>query len=160
MFREISRNKKQILSKDRAEAILEKGSCGVLSLLGDDDYTYGVPMSYSYRDGRLYFHSAVKGHKIDAINKHDRVSFTVIETDQVVPAEFTTYYRSVIAFGKIRVVDDLEQMRDGLKFLVEKYSPDFLEESKAEIESSLDNVRILIFDIEHISGKEAIEFAE
>ena len=158
MFREIRRNKKQILSEERAVDILKSRTSGVLSLLGDNGYTYGVPMSYGYSDGKLYFHSALKGHKIDAINKHDRVSFTVIETDQVVPAEFTTYYRSVIVFGKIRFAGDSEEKREALGILVKKYSPDFIEEGKTEIEDSLSGVQILVLDIEHMSGKEAIEF--
>jgi len=160
MFREIRRNKKQILSHERAISLLEDGSCGVLALLGDGDYVYGVPMSYCYKDGKIYFHSAVKGHKIDAIKKHDKVSFTVIETDQVVPAEFTTYYRSVIAFGKIRLADDPDEKRKALNLLVEKYSPDYIEEGKKEIESSFKGVQIIVIDVEHISGKEAIEFVE
>ena len=160
MFREVSRNKKQILSNERAIAILESGTSGVLALLGDNDYTYGVPMSYAYKDGKLYFHSAMKGHKIDAITKHNKVSFTVIETDRIVPEEFTTYYRSVIVFGKIRIVDDIEQKRAAYNLLVEKYSPDYKEESIKEIENGIGNSRIIVLDIEHISGKEAIEFAE
>ena len=159
MFREIGRNKKQILSKERAIAILENSTSGVLSLLGDDDYTYGVPLSYSYKDGKLYFHCAKKGHKIDAIKKHNRVSFTVIETDQIMPAEYTTYFRSVIVFGKAHFIDDLEQKREALNMLVEKYSPDHIEGSRDEIESKMNGVQIIVLDIEHMSGKEAIEFA-
>jgi len=160
MFREVSRNKKQILSDDRAEAILKNCTSGVLALLGDDDYAYGVPMSYCYNDGKLYFHSMKKGHKIDAIKKHNKVSFTVIETDHIVPEEFTTYFRSVIAFGKIYLIEDIEQKREALNLLVGKYSPDYKNESKSEIEKSMNEVQIIALDIEHISGKEAIEFAE
>ena len=160
MFREVSRNKKQILSNEKAVSILEKCSSGVLSLLGDDDYTYGVPMSYAYNDGKLYFHSAKKGHKIDAVTGHDRVSFTVIETDQIVPEEFTTYFRSVIVFGKIRLTFSDAEMRKALNLLVEKYSPGYEESGKSTIEKSIGGVQIIVLDIEHISGKEAIEFAE
>ena len=157
MFREIGRNKKQILSEDRVNAILEKSTSGVLALIGDNGYTYGVPMSYGYSDGKLYFHSALKGHKVDAIKKHDLVSFTIIETDQVVPAEFTTYYRSVIVFGKIHPINDAEGKREALSVLVKKYSPDYIEEGRTEIEDGLSGVQIFALDIEHMSGKEAME---
>lgn len=158
MFREISRNKKQILSPERAMAVLENSTSGVLSLLGDHDYTYGVPMSYGYKDGKLYFHCAKKGHKIDAIKKHNKVSFTVIETDQIVPEEYTTYFRSVIVFGKLHFVEDIEQKREALNILVKKYSSDYVEGGKAEIDAKINAVEIITLDIEHISGKEAIEF--
>ncbi|MCL1982466.1 MAG: GNAT family N-acetyltransferase [Clostridiales bacterium] len=160
MFREVSRNKKQALSKERATEVLENCTSGVLSLVGDDGYAYGVPMSFRHKDGKLYFHSAMKGHKIDSINKHDRVSFTVIETDYVVPSEFTTYYRSAIAFGRIRLASGIEEKREALGLLVEKYSAGYEEESKSEIEGSIAGVQILVLDIEHLTGKEAIEFSD
>ena len=159
MFREVRRNKRQVLSRERATALLESSTSGVLALLGDDDYAYGVPMSYRYKDDKLYFHCAMQGHKIDAINKHDKVSFTVIETDRIAPEKFTTCYRSVIVFGKIHIVDDIEQKREALDLIVEKYSPEYISESKNEIEGSLQAVQALVLDIEHISGKEAKEFA-
>lgn len=160
MFRTITRNKKQILSKDRAMQILSKGTSGVLSLLDEDGYTYGVPLSYSLHNGKIYFHCAKKGHKIDAVKNHNKVSFTVIETDQIVPEAYTTYFRSVIVFGTIALVDDADQKREALHYLVEKYSSDYIDGSKDEIESKLNAVQILVLDIEHVSGKEAIEFAE
>lgn len=160
MFREIKRNSKQVLSKDQCVAILQSATSGVLNVLGDDDYPYGVPMSYRFKDNKLYFHGMPKGHKMDAIAKHKKVSFTVIETDQIVPEEYTTYFRSVIVFGKAYVIEDLEEKRKALVNLVEKYSADFMEGSKAEIEAKLKGVCIFVVEIDHISGKEAIEFAE
>jgi len=159
MFRKISRNKKQALSKERAVEILENATSGVLSVLGDDDYPYGVPMSYRYKDNKLYFHGMPKGHKMDAMQSHNKVSFTVIETDQVVPEEYTTYFRSVIVFGRAHMVDDPDEKRVALMNLVEKYSPDFIAGSGKEIESQLKGVGIFIVEIDHISGKEAIELA-
>lgn len=160
MFREIRRNKKQILSKVECEAILNSQTSGVLCVLGDEDYPYGVPMSYSYTDNKLVFHGMKIGHKMDAIRNHNKVSFTVIETDQVVPEEYTTYFRSVIIFGKANVIEDLDKKREVLNSLVKKYSPDYINDSKEEIESKLGAVCIFEVDIEHMSGKEAIEFAE
>lgn len=160
MFREVRRNKKQVLSKDECSKILSSCSSGVLSVLGDDDYPYGVPLSYSYKDNRLYFHGMQLGHKIDSIKKHNKVSFTVIETDQVVAKEYTTYFRSVIVFGKAHIVEDLDEKRDILMKLIEKYSPDFVDGGDSYIEDSINAVGIFYIDIEHISGKEAIEFAD
>lgn len=79
---------------------------GVLSLLDESGYPYGVPISYVYDDNKLYFHSALNGHKIDAIRHSDKASFTIICKDEVHPETFTTYFRSVICFGHLRIIDD------------------------------------------------------
>lgn len=100
------RRKKQLLTEEESVAILEKMTSGVLAVLGDDDYPYAVPISYIYHEGKIYFHSALAGHKIDAISRHNKVSFCVIEKDEIVPEKFTTHFRSVIAFGKADFVDD------------------------------------------------------
>lgn len=103
MFREM-RRKKQILSEKECVEILEKGTVGVLGLLGDNDYPYAVPISYVYYNSKLFFHGAKNGHKIDAIPKCSKASFCVIDQDHIVPEECTTYFRSDIAFGKIHII--------------------------------------------------------
>lgn len=97
-FREM-RRKKQVLSQQEVVDIMHKGTSGVLALIGDNDYPYAVPISYVYDDGKIFFHSAKSGHKIDAILKNAKASFCVIDQDYIVPEEYTTYFRSVIAFG-------------------------------------------------------------
>lgn len=77
-FREM-RRKRQQLSDAESIDILKKSTSGTLALLGDDDYPYAVPISYVYQEGKLYFHSALAGHKVDAIRKCDKASFCVIE---------------------------------------------------------------------------------
>ena len=103
MFREM-RRKRQQLSAEESIAILERMTNGVLALHGDEGYPYAVPVSYVYADGKIYFHSAMKGHKVDAIMRNERVSFCVVERDDVCPGEFTTYFRSVVLFGKARIL--------------------------------------------------------
>lgn len=76
MFREMRRNK-QLLDKEESIVVLEKGTAGVLSLSGDDGYPYAVPISYVY-NSKIYFHSAVSEHKLDAISNRDKASFCVI----------------------------------------------------------------------------------
>lgn len=105
MFREM-RRKKQRLSKEECDRILYNGTSGVLALHGDDGYPYAVPVSYVYDGEKLLFHSAKNGHKIDAIIKNAAASFCVIDQDQIVQEEYTTYFRSIIAFGKIRILED------------------------------------------------------
>ena len=89
MFRDM-RRKNQLLPQEEAEAMLRQGTSGVLSLLGDGGYPYGVPLSYVYHNGKLYFHCAKAGHKLDAIRREGKCSFCVIDQDQVVAEKYTT----------------------------------------------------------------------
>ena len=73
--------------------------------------------------GSIYFHSALEGHKIDAIRNCAKASFCVIAADDVIPEKFTTAYRSVIVFGEVHVVKDDANRKLGLELLGRKYSP-------------------------------------
>ena len=160
MFR-VMRRTKQAMSFEDSAAVLERNTAGVLSAAGDDGYPYAVPLSYVYTDGKIYFHCAKEGHKLDAIARCEKVSFCVIDTDQVVPEEFTTYFRSVIAFGKARVLDDPAEKRAALEALGKRYSPDETPEAMAkEIDGSFKQVTMVEIAIDHLSGKEAIEFVK
>lgn len=150
------RRKCQKLDREACEAILARVTSGVVAVHGDDGYPYAVPLSFVYRNGTIYFHSAKDGHKVDAIRRNAKVSFCVIETDDVVPEEFTTYFRSVIAFGNATIIEDDVAKLAALRILVEKYSPN-VEGFKAEIEKSFDHMIMVRIDVGHISGKEAIE---
>lgn len=156
MFREM-RRKKQELSFEESVAVLERGTSGTLGVLGDEDYPYVVPLSYIYSDSKIYFHCAKSGHKLDAIRKCDKVSFCVIDKDTIVPEEYTTYFRSVIAFGRARIIEGEEARRKALQILAKKYSPDNEEERLKTVEEELKNVCMLELSIEHMTGKEAIE---
>lgn len=157
MFREM-RRKKQILSMEDAEDILYRGTSGVLAVSGDDDYPYAVPLSYVYDGEKLYFHSARNGHKLDAISRNARVSFCVIDQDQIIPEEYTTYFRSVIVFGTIHIMEDESEKRNAIEKLALKYAPDDTPESREKaIDREWKPLCMLEMLPEHISGKEAIE---
>ena len=157
MFREMRRNK-QLLSQEDTIAVLERGTNGILAVSGDDDYPYAVPLSYIYHDSRIYFHCAKTGHKLDSIKRNPRVSFCVVDKDQIASEEFTTYFRSVIAFGQARILDDPEEKRRAIRLLASKYSP---EEDDARLEKEIDGsfsaLCIVEITLEHLTGKEAIE---
>ena len=156
MFREM-RRKKQALSTEETIAVLNRGTAGVLALTGDDGYPYAVPLSYVYKNNKMYFHCACSGHKIDAIRGNPKVSFCVIDKDQIVPEEFTTYYRSVIIFGKARVLEDEKEKRHALEILAAKYSPDHKKGRMEEIDRLFTQTCMVEIEITHMSGKEAIE---
>ncbi len=155
-FREM-RRKRQQLSDAESIDILKKSTSGTLALLGDDDYPYAVPISYVYQEGKLYFHSALAGHKVDAIRKCDKASFCVIEQDAVQPEKYTTFFRSVIAFGRIHIIENEQEKLEIARMLGNRYNPNHDEALQKEIESGLSRMLAIRFDIEHLTGKEAIE---
>jgi uncharacterized protein len=151
------RRKKQLLSEAETIEMLETCTSGVLAVQGDDDYPYAVPLSFAHDPGKLYFHSAVRGHKLDALERSEKASFCVIAADDIVPEKFTTHFRSAIAFGKVRVVTDDAEKRHGLMRLAEKYSPDHLDTAGAEIDGDWERVSVIAFDIEQVTGKASRE---
>lgn len=155
MFREM-RRKNQLLPDSDSVEILQKRTSGVLAVSGDGGYPYAVPLSYVYYDGKIYFHCAKDGHKLDAIRQNDKVSFCVVDCDNVVPDEYTTYFRSVIVFGKARIMSD-DEKRAPLERLAAKYTPDDAEGRTQEIEKLLSRVCMVEIEIEHMTGKEAKE---
>jgi nitroimidazol reductase NimA-like FMN-containing flavoprotein (pyridoxamine 5'-phosphate oxidase superfamily) len=128
MFREIRRTK-QLLSEAETIEILKSCTSGVLAVTGVNDYPYAVPLSYAYKDEKLFFHFAKVGHKIDGIVKNNKVSFCVIKTDDIIQKTFTTHFRSIIVFGKARMLTEDSKKKYALECLVEKYSPDYIAES-------------------------------
>lgn len=156
MFREMRRGK-QLLSMEDTAAVMDRCTNGVMACLGDEDYPYAVPVSYVYFNGKIYFHSAKAGHKIDAIVNNPKVSFSVIDEDTIVSEKYTTYFRSVIAFGKARITEGDEKL-EAFKALVEKYSGNQPEEDKHKEITGCTQTYIIAIDIEHITGKEAIEY--
>lgn len=155
-FRAMRRHRQQ-LSDEESIGILKKATSGTLALLGDGGYPYAVPISYVYNDGKLYFHSAMSGHKVDAIRSCEKASFCVIDQDGVRPAEYTTYFRSVIAFGRIRIVEDEAEKLAIARILGNRYNPNQEEALQKELEHGLARMLAIRLDIEHLTGKEAIE---
>ena len=164
------RRKRQQLPEEECIGILRRATSGTLALLGDGGYPYAVPMSYVYDDGKLYFHSAMSGHKVDAIRNCDKASFCVIDQDDVKPAEYTTYFRSVIAFGRIHIVDDeagdsvADDVEGGhqekmaiARLLGNRFNPNQEEALQKELEHGFARMVAIRLDIEHLTGKQAIE---
>lgn len=157
MFREMRRHRQQ-LPADVCAAVLARGTSGVLAVAGDDGYPYAVPLSYVYDGGKLYFHCARSGHKLDALRRCPKASFCVVEQDQVVPEKYTTLYRSVVAFGTVRILTEEAEIRRAAACLGEKYNPGG-EGLQQEIDREFPALCMLEFTIEHLTGKESRELA-
>lgn len=157
IFREMRRKKQQLTEKECTE-ILTRNTAGVLAVSGDDDYPYAVPLSYVSDGNKIYFHCAKSGHKLDAIQRNCKASFCVIDQDLVIPEKYTTYFRSVIAFGKMRIIQDDNEKRMAIEKLAIKYAPnDSADNRQQAIDREWAPLCILEMSIEYITGKAAIE---
>lgn len=156
MFRKM-RLIRQQLSEKECIIILNHATSGVLAVLGDEGYPYAVPLSFAYQDSKIYFHGAKTGHKLDAIQNSDKASFCIIDRDQVMPEEFTTYYRSLIAFGRIRILEKEADKRRAVELLAEKYAPGDEAGKIKYMEKEFAGVSVMELTIEHMTGKIASE---
>ena len=152
-FREMMRIK-QLLPQEECIRILKEELRGVLSVLGDDDYPYGMPLNHYYceEDGKLYFHSGKKGHRTDAMRRHDKASFCVYDNGFRKEGEWALNIKSVIVFGRIEFIEDQEI----IKRMAEKLSRKFTDDDnyiKTEIERSGPGTLMFALVPEHISGK-------
>ncbi|MCR5666137.1 MAG: pyridoxamine 5'-phosphate oxidase family protein [Eubacterium sp.] len=153
MFRELLRIK-QKLSQDECIEILKNEPRGVLSVLGDDDYPYGMPLNHFYNeeDGKLYFHGGKKGHKIDALKRHNKVSFCVYDEGFRREGEWALNIKSVIVFGKIEFIEDQETLYRIATQLCHKFTQD---EAYIQHELKHSGPATLMYALtpEHICGK-------
>lgn len=153
MFREMLR-KKQELPQEECIDILKTELRGVLSVLGDNEYPYGMPINHYYceKDGKLYFHGGKKGHKIDAIKRHDKASFCVYDRGFRREGEWALNIRSVIVFGRIEIIDDRETVYQISAELSRKFTDDEAYISK-EIKQSGPGTLLFALVPEHMTGK-------
>ncbi len=160
MFRELKRINQRLEVSEILE-IFQRRTNGVLGLLGDDDYPYAIPISFVYHNHKIYFHSSKTGHKMDALQKHSKVSFTVIDEDTVVPELYTSFFRSAHVFGKARILDSSDpEWFEGFKALNDKYCYILPQQMIIDKIKSSPNTAMIAIDIEHMTGKEASEYAK
>lgn len=153
MFRELVRKNKE-LSRSECIDLLVSQTRGVLSVLGDDDYPYGMPMNHYYNpdDGNLYFHCGNIGHRLEALQKHNKVSFCTFDNGYVNEGEWAYNVKSVIVFGKIEFVDDENVMQD----IVTKLSYKFIQDDDYianETKNHGHRTLLMKLNIEHMCGK-------
>ena len=157
MFREMRRKRQQLTESECVE-ILNRNTAGVLAVVGDEGYPYAVPLSYVYDGGVVYVHCAKSGHKLDAIKSCDKVSFCVVDKDHVVPEKYTTYFRSVILFGRASILSNEEEIGVAIEKLAMKYNPSDSKENRDSMIKKENAVMCLVkISVEHMTGKEAIE---
>lgn len=156
MFKEMRRQDRR-LDDSEAIRILEEGEYGILSINGvadsaADSYAYGLPLSYVYSNGSIYFHCAVEGQKLESIRHNNKVSFCVVGKTTPLPQDFAVNYESTIAFGRATEIFE-EEKQAALEALVAKYSPAFTKEGLEYIRKGSGATRLFKIEIAHMTGK-------
>ncbi len=152
MFRPIRRVKREI-SKEEYLPVLKTAKRGVFAVNGDDGYPYAIPVDYYFdeEENRIYFHGAKRGHKVDSIRANDKCCFTVIGEDEA-SDDWSFYVKSVVVFGRARLIEDEKMTVEKVRTLALKYYPT-ASEVEEEIEKDIIATQLYAIDIEHMSGK-------
>lgn len=157
MFRELTR-KNHAASLEDCIRLLENEKRGVLSVQGDDGYPYGMPMNHWYdpETGCIWFHAGHGGHREDALRRCGKVSYCVYDEGWTKPGEWVKHVISVIIFGRIEIVDDMNEIARVATALSRKFTDDKNYIAR-EIQAFAHETRLLKLTPEHISGKHVIE---
>lgn len=153
MFRPMRRYKQQV-SDEACREILRREPRGVLSLLGDEGYPYGVPLDFWYDEAHhaICFHGAKEGHKLDAMRRMDKASFCVWDQGFRKEGAWELNITSVIAFGRITVVEDPARTEEIARQIGLKYHPT-VESVEYELANALSRVLCWELRVEHMTGK-------
>ena len=157
MFRQIRRKEKQ-LDIDTVKSILLQQRRGIISVLGDNDYPYGVPINYYYdqQENKIYFHGSSKGHKAESISHNDKVCFTVLGNEITKDEAWAPYMQSVIIFGRCKLIDNKDDVIRLVRKFASKYYPN-KEMIENEIRKAGNGVCMYVIEIEQMTGKQIQE---
>lgn len=151
MFREMRRKEKMLTNEEMLD-ILATAEYGTLSTIGDDGWPYGVPVNFVYNDGKIYFHAALTGHKLDNIAFNNKVSFCVVKDVELLPADFNTKFKSVIAFGEVSEVPE-NSKNDIYKLIIEKFSKEFIASGLEYARTDGPKAKVFQIDVQHMTAK-------
>lgn len=157
MFRKIRKIKNEI-NQTEVKELLKNSRRGILALNGDDGYPYAIPVNYLYdeTEGKIFFHGAKAGYKIDCLKASEKVCFTVLGSEMIRDEEWAPYMQSVVVFGRCKLIDDNQIAMKRLKDFAMKYYPreDMVLDG---IKASGNVTQMFEIDIEHMTGKEVQE---
>ncbi|SHE79485.1 pyridoxamine 5'-phosphate oxidase family protein [Alkalibacter saccharofermentans] len=151
MFREMRKKERQ-MPLSECKKLLNESEYGFLAMTGEDGYPYSIALNYIYLDDKIYFHSALEGHKIDNLDYNDKVCFSIVGKTAVVENRFSRSYESIVVFGRAAQVDENEKTEIMIK-LVEKYSPEKIDKGIGYIKEAKDKIKVYKIKIDHMSGK-------
>ncbi|MBP1924744.1 nitroimidazol reductase NimA-like FMN-containing flavoprotein (pyridoxamine 5'-phosphate oxidase superfamily) [Sedimentibacter acidaminivorans] len=151
MFKEMRRSDK-MLSNEEMLDIMKTTEFGILSTIGKNGFPYGVPVNFVYKDNYIYFHAALTGHKLENISFNNKVSFCVVKDVELIPDDFNTKFKSVIAFGEVEEVSE-DKKNEIFILILEKFSKDFMKPGIEYVKKSGSSAKIFAIKIEHITAK-------
>lgn len=150
----LRRRDREITDPAAIDDILRRARVGRLGLISKGE-PYVVPLNYGYRDRRVYFHSSPRGRKLDAIRANDRVCFEVDLDHRLVTGptacDWGFAYRSVIGFGRARILDDDAEKLAGMEAIMAHLGEDDPDFKKLRI----DRVAVVEIEFGRITGKQA-----
>ena len=157
MFRPMRRTSRAI-PEQAAKQLLQQSRRGVLAVNGDDGYPFAIPVNYFYDPAqeKIYFHGAKAGQKVDALQRSDKVCFTVYGNEHLEPGDWAPYVQSTVVFGRCRLIADPAFTEEKVRELAMKYYPS-KEEVEAEIAKAIRAVQLYEITIEHLTGKQVQE---
>jgi nitroimidazol reductase NimA-like FMN-containing flavoprotein (pyridoxamine 5'-phosphate oxidase superfamily) len=151
------RSDKEIKNKETIQWVLKKAQVCRIAFC-DNNKPYIVPMNFGFDDNYLYLHSAPEGQKINILSKNRNICFEVDIKNELVKSEIACdwgmKYYSVIGYGKVDFIDDIEEKKKVLDIIIEKYNENDLESIEYS-KSSLNKVAIFRVEIEEITGKKS-----
>lgn len=151
MFKEM-RRKDRMLTKEELLDIMATAEYGVLSTVGEDGWPYGVPVNFVYNGGKIYFHAALTGQKLDNILFNNKVSFCVVKDVELIPEDFSTRFKSVIAFGEVTEVPE-NGKQEIYKLIIEKFSMDFKSAGMDYARTDGPKAKVFQIDVQNIAAK-------
>ncbi|MFT5872162.1 MAG: nitroimidazol reductase NimA-like FMN-containing flavoprotein [Clostridium sp.] len=151
MFKEMRRSDKMLTNEEMLE-IMDTVEYGILSTVGENGFPYGVPVNFLYKDGNVYFHSALSGHKLDNIELNNKVSFCVVKDVELIPDDFSTKFKSVICFGEVKEIVN-EKKQEIFVLFLEKFSKDFMGTGLEYIKKDSAKAKVYEIEIKHITAK-------
>lgn len=156
-FRSLARKHLQLTQAECIE-VLDREKRGVLSVIGDEGYPYGMPMNHFYeqKSGCIYFHCGKDGHRTDALRRCDKVSFCVYDQGERLTGDWAYHVRSVVVFGRTELIDDEQEIISITRKLCYKFTDDE-DYIQNEITNYASKTLLIKLTPEHICGKRVKE---
>ena len=152
MERKMRRQDRLATAEETAE-ILNEALYGILSTSDNENLPYGVPLSYVYVNGYIYFHCAKEGRKLDNMAQNSHVCFTAVSKAETLADKFSVNFRSAVVEGKAEKVEDEKERLTAFTEIIKKYSQNFIKEGMEYIEKGASAALIYKIVPENVSGK-------
>lgn len=149
----------KLMADERAQEMLAAGYCGRLATVSEDGSPYCVPLLYVWLDGEIFVHNtAARGHLRTNVDHESRVCFEVDEVGDVFDygrfeCDVSISHRSVIAFGRVRVIEDRASKQRFCDALMAKYHGRDVGRPKG-FYPRLDDITVYAITVERLTGKE------